>query len=109
MEGGERYRVCPYPWTTMYIAWTGDVVACCRDLQRQTVLGNLYAQPLLDIWNGPRAQQLRRDLRVERPDRQAACHGCSMPWKESDKFTVRNLASTARVRLKLFRDQGGER
>jgi radical SAM protein with 4Fe4S-binding SPASM domain len=97
-----KYHVCPYPWYSMSIASNGDVVACCRDLEHQSVMGNLFEQGLEEIWNGEAFQSMRRDLAGERPDRQSACAGCDMPWDES-KFSAGNLLATARNRLLLFR------
>lgn len=101
LDRHEGYHLCPYPWYTMYIAHNGDVVACCRDLEHQTVLGNLFEQDLLEVWNGERYQALRRDLAQKRPERQAACDGCDMPW-DAAKFSVRNFAKTAVHRMLLL-------
>ena len=97
----KRYYLCPYPWATLNIASNGDVVACSRDLQRKTVLGNLLAQPLEEIWNGVPMRALRRNLRDRQPELSAACAGCDMPY-DSSKYTVRNLLNTARGRLQLL-------
>lgn len=98
---GRRYFVCPYPWATLHIASNGDVVACSRDLERKTVLGNLFTQSLQDVWNGKPAQQLRRNLRERRPECSASCSGCDMPYDEG-KYALGNLVNTARGRLRLI-------
>jgi radical SAM protein with 4Fe4S-binding SPASM domain len=98
---GRRYHRCPYPWATLNIASNGEVVACSRDLQHKTVLGNLLAQPLDEIWNGLPMQALRRDLRDRRPELQRACAGCDMPYDDS-KITLRNFLNSARGRLQLL-------
>jgi len=97
----KRYYVCPYPWAILNIASNGDVVACSRDLQRKTVLGNLLSQPLEEIWNGLPMQALRRNLRDRKPELSVACAGCDMPY-DGSKYTVRNLLSAARGRLQLL-------
>lgn len=98
---GDRYHVCPYPWTHLRIASNGDVVPCCRDLQHKTVLGNLKERSVEDIWNGRVMTALRGDLLDERPERIAACRGCDLPW-DDDKFTLRNLHRAAIGRMQLF-------
>ena len=95
------YQVCPYPWESFVVASNGDVVACCRDLERRTVLGNLHQQTFDEIWNGERYRALRRDLASGHPERQAACRDCDMPW-DSAKFSARNLVKFALHRLLLF-------
>jgi radical SAM protein with 4Fe4S-binding SPASM domain len=97
-----RYHLCPYPWSSFQIASNGDVVACCRDLEHKTVLGNLFREDFGEIWNGQRYQALRRDLAREQPGCQAACAGCDMPY-DGSKFSLTNLAKTAIHRTLLFR------
>jgi len=96
-----RYRLCPYPWTSLSVASNGEVVACSRDLRHQSVLGNLFTQPLDDVWNGAPMQKLRRHLIDERPDRNGACAACDMPYNP-EKFTLANLWRTSTGRLRLF-------
>lgn len=96
-----RYHLCPYPWTTLRIASNGDVVACCRDLQHKTVLGNLKFQDVTEIWNGNPMQELRRNLLDEKPELSAACAGCDLPYDDS-KFTLRNMFQAAKGRMQIF-------
>lgn len=103
LSSRKNYRLCPYPWYTMFIAHNGDAVACCRDLEHQTVLGNLFEEDLEDIWNGEKYQALRRDLVEQHPERQAACKGCDMPY-DREKFTLGNFTKTAIHRMLLLDD-----
>ncbi len=98
----KRYHLCPYPWTSFVIASSGEVVACCRDLRRQTVLGNILEQPLEEIWRGAAFQELRKNLIERHPSKSAACDGCDLPYDDA-KFSLRNMAKTARGRLQIFR------
>jgi radical SAM protein with 4Fe4S-binding SPASM domain len=86
----------------MVIASNGDVVACCRDLQHKTVLGNLFEQELVDIWNSEEYQNLRTALVEKDPDRMSACQGRDLPY-DADKFRVAHLAKTAVNRLGILR------
>jgi radical SAM protein with 4Fe4S-binding SPASM domain len=97
-----RYMLCPYPWFSFIVASSGDVVACCRDLERKTVLGNLFEKDFNDIWNGERTRALRRDLIEEHPERQVACARCDMPYDDS-KISFQNMIRVALHRLLLFR------
>jgi len=93
------YNLCPYPWTSLVVASNGDVVACCRDLQHKTVLGNLFKQDLGEIWNGEKYQQLRRSLAEGKPE--GACKDCDMPYEKS-KFSARNIIATGLIRLQVL-------
>ena len=97
----KRYYLCPYPWTSFCIASSGDVVACCRDLRRQTKLGNIFEQSMQEIWHGAHYQQLRKNLVEKTPWKSLACEGCDLPY-DSAKFDLANLVRTARGRLQIF-------
>lgn len=97
-----NYNLCPYPWFSFHIASSGNVVACCRDLERKTVLGNLFEQDLWAIWNGAPYRELRKALLEERPESVAACAGCDMPYDDS-KFSLANMTKTAAHRALLLR------
>ena len=98
---GRAYYRCPYPWATLQVASNGEVVACSRDLEHKTVLGNLFVQSLPEIWNGEPMQLLRRNLRDRQPERSAACANCDMPY-DGSKYTIRNLINAAKGRLQLL-------
>lgn len=97
----KRYHLCPYPWMSLVVSSNGDVVACCRDLQHKTVLGNLFRQELPEIWNGDAARALRQALIDQEPARMDACRNCDLPWDEA-KFDVRHLTRTALRRLQIL-------
>lgn len=98
---GNKYHLCPYPWVSLMIASNGDVVACCRDLRRQTVLGNLLRQSLSEVWNGDAFITLRQNLIDGHPERSAACNGCDLPYDDS-KFSAQNMFRAIRGRFQLF-------
>lgn len=100
-EAGGSYFLCPYPWTSLSIASTGDIVACCRDLQHKTKLGNILNESLEEIWNGKPFQKMRRALINKKPQAIKACAGCDMPY-DSDKFALKNIFRTVRGRLQVF-------
>jgi hypothetical protein len=78
------------------------VVACCRDLRHDTVLGNLLTDSLLSVWNGPKYQQLRSALLARKPDSVGACRNCDLPY-DANKFAFRHLFHIALNRLGLLR------
>ena len=100
-SSGAHYHLCPYPWTSFHIASNGDVVACGRDLRRQTILGNILRQSLQEIWHGDPYRQLRMNLAQRTPWKSIVCNGCDMPFDDA-KFSVRNFIKTAWGRLQIF-------
>lgn len=98
----KSYHLCPYPWTSLVIASDGNAVACCRDLRRQTVLGNVLEQGLTAVWSGQPYQKMRKALVERRPGDIAACDGCDLPYDNS-KFSYANIFRTLANRLQVFR------
>ena len=74
---------CQRPWTLSYVTANGNVLPCCispwvaRDY-RALILGNAFAEPFADIWNGARYRQFRINFESERPP--DACRGCGLLW-----------------------------
>jgi radical SAM protein with 4Fe4S-binding SPASM domain len=100
-QGGRKYHVCPYPWTSLIVASNGDVVPCCRDWERMSVLGNVFDEPLEDIWNGERFVALRRALLEGRPGDVAACRDCDLPY-DSRKHSIRHKLKTLFSRFQFL-------
>jgi radical SAM protein with 4Fe4S-binding SPASM domain len=53
-------RVCFQPWKTLYVKPNGDVRPCC--FSGDTVLGNLFEQPIAAIWNGAGFKRFRENI-----------------------------------------------
>jgi len=79
---GARYWAgCQRPWTLSYVTANGNVLPCCispwvaRDYGR-LILGNAFAQPFAEIWNGERYRQFRTDFESAADP----CRGCGLRW-----------------------------
>jgi radical SAM protein with 4Fe4S-binding SPASM domain len=77
------YNLCHQPWVSMTVDWAGRIVACCRDLRSEYVLGNLLEQPAWNIWNGEPMRRLRQALARRRPQDISVCSTCDLPWRGS--------------------------
>lgn len=51
---------CLFLWKQLVVTQDGRVVPCCVDFDHQHVVGDARTRPLLEIWNGPAMQALRR-------------------------------------------------
>lgn len=65
-------RLCPNPWTLMYVTETGQVHICFMGKS----IGNLYETPLIRLWNSPAAIAARADIINGRYE----AAGCSKLW-----------------------------
>ncbi len=65
---------CQWPWKKAYVAVDGSVTPCCYALpERGVVFGNVLTSDFSEIWNGPKYQSFRKELREGMP---AICKNC---------------------------------
>ena len=50
---------CSKPFKFVYFLHNGDVSTCCWDFDNEFVIGNIFEDNLLNIWNGTLAQEIR--------------------------------------------------
>lgn len=57
----EKVCGCNSIWTEdmVHILYNGDVVLCCMDWKRETVVGNVLDDSIYDIWHSEKYRQLR--------------------------------------------------
>jgi len=75
-----KLSICHMPWDRMAIAWNGDVVGCCNDFKSKYLNGNVAVHPVLEVWNSPQYQNLRRTISAKQYDQLEVCKGCDVPW-----------------------------
>jgi MoaA/NifB/PqqE/SkfB family radical SAM enzyme len=72
---------CYRPWLTFTILWDGRVSLCCADFDGSTILGDVNAASIEEIWNAEPYRQARRlHLESGGPD---VCRACDLPRKDS--------------------------
>jgi MoaA/NifB/PqqE/SkfB family radical SAM enzyme len=60
---GERIvSVCFYPWAALSVLCDGRAVTCCVDYNGLQTVGDLKAQSVMEIWNGPVLSSIRRNF-----------------------------------------------
>jgi len=69
------FMPCPFAWQYLVVQWNGDVVACCRDYNGQTVMGNVMETELKEIWNGQAYARFREDM-VQGTYHNSICFPC---------------------------------
>lgn len=53
---------CVWIWNSIQINWDGDAVPCCRDPNGLHVLGNVFEDGLVRVFNGAKAREFRRRI-----------------------------------------------
>ncbi len=75
-----KYYGCLYPWTSLNIAWNGDIVTCCRDLDGKYILGNVLQSSIERIWNGGKYLHLREAILKKDLEPIPPCKSCDLPY-----------------------------
>jgi radical SAM protein with 4Fe4S-binding SPASM domain len=78
MAGAGHVIGCHLPFYQMSVLFNGDVIICCHDWNRATVVGNARATPLREIWNSEKMNEIRRLVLRKRYERIDSCRGCSL-------------------------------
>lgn len=83
---GNQYpwQGCLRPWNLMYITANGTALPCCISPfaaadYSSILLGNVLEQPLMEVWNGPRYQELRLKVMSDDPA-PWPCQDCGNKW-----------------------------
>jgi MoaA/NifB/PqqE/SkfB family radical SAM enzyme len=71
-----KFSVCTFPWNALVVFFNGAVAPCAQDFFGRCRLGNAAADSLLEIWNGPPMQKLRRAFAGGEISEFEACSGC---------------------------------
>lgn len=68
---------CERPFYHMSILFNGDVILCCHDWNRATVVGNVRNSSLREIWNSEKMNEIRRLILRKRYAEISSCKECS--------------------------------
>ncbi|MBX7234163.1 MAG: radical SAM protein [Caldilineales bacterium] len=84
VKGDHPWQGCMRPWRLMYITANGNALPCCiapfaTPDYGSILLGNVFAQPLAEVWNGPRYQDLRAAVLSQAPSPRP-CQFCGVKW-----------------------------
>jgi radical SAM protein with 4Fe4S-binding SPASM domain len=72
-----RITGCFKPFSDMTILCNGDVILCCHDWDRTTVIGNVNKSSLKDIWNSPKINEIRKLTIRKKYSQINLCNNCS--------------------------------
>lgn len=69
-------KICALPFREMVIRWNGKVDLCCQDWRMLYIIGNIWFEPINEIWNDGRMWAARNKLFHKQRDF-APCFGCN--------------------------------
>lgn len=84
VKGDHPWQGCMRPWILMYITANGTALPCCispfaTPNYNDIMLGNVFEQPLAEVWNGEPYQALRNAVLGEAPA-PLPCQFCGVKW-----------------------------
>jgi radical SAM protein with 4Fe4S-binding SPASM domain len=105
----DKLSICHMPWDRMAITWDGNVVGCCNDFLAKYINGNVARQPVLEVWNSPAYQRLRRSIHQKDYASLEVCKGCDVPWAGDEPMPLwkRQAASVLSNGLVAWRKATG--
>jgi len=71
---------CHYPLDTIIICWDGKVTGCCFDTSIKMGLGDATKEPIKQIWEGSKFQELRKAVLTNSFPVDSPCYKCDF-WK----------------------------
>jgi len=87
----KQRKVCRYPFTHLIVKENGDVIICCMDWPRQTYLGNIMEESLLDIWRGKKLYDFRVMMLETRGLAHPLCVDCELPLRDCPEDNIDNV------------------
>lgn len=66
MDPARRVGACAVPWWSAIVSTDGELSPCCHHTVRGASVGNVFARPFAEVWNGEAMRAFRRRLREDR-------------------------------------------
>ncbi|MBI5331968.1 MAG: SPASM domain-containing protein [Candidatus Aenigmarchaeota archaeon] len=69
---------CPQIWQRMMIAWNGDVMVCCGDWYKKTLIGNVNKSSVKELWDSKKWEHIREMHKQRRLAEVPGCDKCQL-------------------------------
>jgi radical SAM protein with 4Fe4S-binding SPASM domain len=78
---------CMWIWNSLQINWNGEAVPCCRDPNGKHILGNVFEDGLLRVFNSKKARDFRHQVLTKQGDVDLCklCSGYGLPTMQKEK------------------------
>ena len=77
LQSSKHKKICDDIFNTVNVLYNGDMIACCADWNRESVLGNLNNQSIKDVLLSPGVKKRKNLIKKRRYDQIAPCRHCS--------------------------------
>jgi len=90
-DDDEKISDCFQPFERLLIACDGNVHACCSSYGLEYIVGNIYEESILSIWNGNRIRDLREKVNLELGKTTKNCLKCKCSLMSREYLLKHNL------------------
>jgi radical SAM protein with 4Fe4S-binding SPASM domain len=73
----DNRQSCIQAHARLMVNWDGTVQMCCPDIGSKLIIGDMNNEYLLDVWNSPKAKEIRKSLLDKSAFKLDPCKGCS--------------------------------
>lgn len=72
-------KICPFPWDWTHVNWDGSIVPCCKDPNRDHLLGNAFDEGgFMKAWNSEKFMTFRKTF-IKNKNLLIRCKYCVLP------------------------------
>ena len=89
---------CFMPFTNQYFTYDGKATMCCRDYNAEITAGDIMEKDAMEIWNGAKAETVRRQHLQPKTLEIEACKNCFTPYDFTTPITNKFI-HFARIKL----------
>lgn len=82
---------CKLPFNKIYFTYDGQATLCCRDYNAELTIGDVTKNPLFNLWNCEKANEIReKQLGIKEMDI-PSCTQCYEPVRAAKMLTIRYI------------------
>jgi len=76
-QSSKQKTICRDIFDTINVLYNGDMISCCADWNRESILGNLQDQNIKEVLSGPETTMRMEKIRQGKYDHILPCKNCS--------------------------------
>lgn len=91
LQSSKQKTICNDLFNTVNILYNGDMISCCADWNRESILGNLNDQGIREILSGVEVVMRMKMVREGKYDQISPCNNCSQAMNILFNVQKKNL------------------
>lgn len=103
-EKSKKVEICPRPFMSISVSADGSIMPCCRENNKEIILGKASSDSIYEIWNGSKLNQFRVDQLSKDLSKYSICRECCMP--STTTYDEDNLDGFEENLLRVYNKKG---